>query len=137
MNQPLKQRNSNTVPCNQLNLANFRKIAVHFPAIRPRHLHRNRRTGHHDHSSRGHDKRQRCRFGYHLACGRSGQPFWQGGSPRFIAISLPTAPSIGTRQPSLFDLERAALTRSDAWTAFFVQAVTDHVVWGREAHGDG
>ena len=31
---------------------------------------------------------------------------------------------------SLFDLERAALTRSDAWTAFFVQAVTDYVVWG-------
>ena len=36
---------------------------------------------------------------------------------------------------SLFDLERAALTRSDAWTAFFVQAVTDHVVWGARPTG--
>ena len=36
---------------------------------------------------------------------------------------------------SLFDLERTALTRSDAWTAFFVQAVTDHVVWGARPTG--
>ena len=36
---------------------------------------------------------------------------------------------------ALFDLERAALTRSDAWTAFFVQAVTDHVVWGARPTG--
>ena len=36
---------------------------------------------------------------------------------------------------SLFDLERAALTRSDAWTAFFVQAVTDYVVWGARPTG--
>ena len=36
---------------------------------------------------------------------------------------------------SLFDLERAALTRSDVWTAFFVQAVTDHVVWGARPTG--
>ena len=31
---------------------------------------------------------------------------------------------------SLFDLDRAALSRCDAWTSFFIQAVTDHVVWG-------
>ena len=36
---------------------------------------------------------------------------------------------------SLFDLERAALTRCEAWTAFFVQAVTDHVVWGARPTG--
>ena len=36
---------------------------------------------------------------------------------------------------SLFDLERAALTQSDAWTAFFVQAVTDYVVWGARPTG--
>ena len=36
---------------------------------------------------------------------------------------------------SLFDLERAALTRTDAWTAFFVQAVTDYVVWGARPTG--
>ena len=36
---------------------------------------------------------------------------------------------------ALFDLERAALTRSDAWTAFFIQAVTDHVVWGARPTG--
>ncbi len=35
----------------------------------------------------------------------------------------------------MFDLERAALTRSDAWTAFFVQAVTDYVVWGARPTG--
>ena len=36
---------------------------------------------------------------------------------------------------SLFDLERAALSRCDAWTAFFIQAVTDHVVWGARPTG--
>ena len=36
---------------------------------------------------------------------------------------------------SLFDLERAALTRCEAWTAFFIQAVTDHVVWGARPTG--
>ena len=36
---------------------------------------------------------------------------------------------------SLFDLERTALTRSDAWTGFFVQAVTDYVVWGARPTG--
>lgn len=36
---------------------------------------------------------------------------------------------------SLFDLERAALSRCDAWTSFFIQAVTDHVVWGARPTG--
>ena len=36
---------------------------------------------------------------------------------------------------ALFDLERAALSRCDAWTAFFIQAVTDHVVWGARPTG--
>lgn len=36
---------------------------------------------------------------------------------------------------ALFDLERAALTRCDAWTSFFIQAVTDHVVWGERPTG--
>ena len=36
---------------------------------------------------------------------------------------------------ALFDLERAALSRCEAWTAFFVQAVTDHVVWGARPTG--
>ena len=36
---------------------------------------------------------------------------------------------------SLFDLERAALSRCEAWTTFFVQAVTDHVVWGARPTG--
>ncbi len=31
---------------------------------------------------------------------------------------------------ALFDLERSALSRCESWTAFFIQAVTDHVVWG-------
>lgn len=36
---------------------------------------------------------------------------------------------------ALFDLERAALSRCDAWTGFFIQAVTDHVVWGERPTG--
>ncbi len=36
---------------------------------------------------------------------------------------------------ALFDLERAALSRCDAWTSFFIQAVTDHVVWGERPTG--
>ncbi|RYC29508.1 hypothetical protein D3273_23525 [Lichenibacterium minor] len=36
---------------------------------------------------------------------------------------------------ALFDLERAALSRCDAWTNFFIQAVTDHVVWGARPTG--
>lgn len=36
---------------------------------------------------------------------------------------------------ALFDLERAALSRCDAWTGFFIQAVTDHVVWGARPTG--
>ena len=36
---------------------------------------------------------------------------------------------------ALFDLERAALSRCDAWTGFFIQAVTDHVVWGLRPTG--
>ena len=36
---------------------------------------------------------------------------------------------------ALFDLERAALTRCQAWTAFFIEAVTDHVVWGERPTG--
>ena len=36
---------------------------------------------------------------------------------------------------ALFDLERAALSRCDAWTSFFIQAVTDHVVWGARPTG--
>ena len=36
---------------------------------------------------------------------------------------------------ALFDLERAALTRCDAWTAFFIESVTDHVVWGERPTG--
>ena len=36
---------------------------------------------------------------------------------------------------SLFDLERAALSRCDTWTAFFIEAVTDHVVWGERPTG--
>jgi hypothetical protein len=36
---------------------------------------------------------------------------------------------------ALFDLERAALSRCDAWTSFFVRAVTDHVVWGARPTG--
>ncbi|RYB04217.1 hypothetical protein [Lichenibacterium ramalinae] len=40
-----------------------------------------------------------------------------------------------TEAEALFDLERAALSRCEAWTAFFVQAVTDHVVWGERPTG--
>jgi hypothetical protein len=40
-----------------------------------------------------------------------------------------------TEAEALFDLERAALSRCDAWTAFFIQAVTDHVVWGARPTG--
>ena len=36
---------------------------------------------------------------------------------------------------ALFDLERAGLNRCDAWTRFFIQAVTDHVVWGARPTG--
>jgi hypothetical protein len=36
---------------------------------------------------------------------------------------------------ALFDLERSALSRCDAWTSFFIQAVTDHVVWGERPTG--
>ncbi len=36
---------------------------------------------------------------------------------------------------ALFDLERAALSRCDAWTSFLIQAVTDHVVWGERPTG--
>ena len=36
---------------------------------------------------------------------------------------------------ALFDLERAALTRCDAWTNFFIAAVTDHVVWNSRPTG--
>ena len=36
---------------------------------------------------------------------------------------------------SLFELERAALSRCDTWTAFFIEAVTDHVVWGERPTG--
>lgn len=36
---------------------------------------------------------------------------------------------------ALFDLERAALSRCEAWTEFFIQAVTDHVVWGARPTG--
>lgn len=36
---------------------------------------------------------------------------------------------------ALFDLERAALSRCEAWTTFFIQAVTDHVVWGARPTG--
>ena len=36
---------------------------------------------------------------------------------------------------SLFDLERAALSRCEAWTTFFIEAVTDHVVWGERPTG--
>ena len=36
---------------------------------------------------------------------------------------------------ALFDLERAALSRCDSWTSFFIQAVTDHVVWGARPTG--
>ena len=36
---------------------------------------------------------------------------------------------------ALFDLERAALSRCDAWTGFFIQAITDHVVWGERPTG--
>ena len=36
---------------------------------------------------------------------------------------------------SLFDLERTSLSRCEAWTDFFVQAVTDHVVWGDRPTG--
>ena len=36
---------------------------------------------------------------------------------------------------ALFDLERVALSRCDAWTSFFIQAVTDHVVWGERPTG--
>lgn len=36
---------------------------------------------------------------------------------------------------ALFDLERAALSRCDAWKNFFIQAVTDHVVWGARPTG--
>ncbi len=36
---------------------------------------------------------------------------------------------------ALFDLERAALSRCEAWTSFFIQAVTDHVVWGSRPTG--
>lgn len=36
---------------------------------------------------------------------------------------------------ALFDLERAALSRCDAWKSFFIQAVTDHVVWGARPTG--
>ena len=36
---------------------------------------------------------------------------------------------------ALFDLERAALTRCEAWTAFFVESLTDHVVWGERPTG--
>lgn len=40
-----------------------------------------------------------------------------------------------TEVEALFDLERAALSRCEAWTAFFIQAVTDHVVWGARPTG--
>ena len=36
---------------------------------------------------------------------------------------------------ALFDLERTALSRCEAWTGFFIQAVTDHVVWGARPTG--
>ncbi len=36
---------------------------------------------------------------------------------------------------ALFDLERAALTRHEAWTTFFIEAVTDHVVWSSRPTG--
>ncbi len=36
---------------------------------------------------------------------------------------------------ALFDLERAGLNRGETWTAFFIQAVTDHVVWGARPTG--
>ena len=40
-----------------------------------------------------------------------------------------------TEAEALFDLERAALSRCDAWTSFFIHAVTDHVVWGERPTG--
>ena len=36
---------------------------------------------------------------------------------------------------ALFDLERAALTRCEAWTSFLIEAITDHVVWGSRPTG--
>ena len=36
---------------------------------------------------------------------------------------------------ALFDLERAALSRCESWMAFFIEAVTDHVVWGMRPTG--
>ena len=36
---------------------------------------------------------------------------------------------------ALFDLERTALSRCEAWTSFFIQAITDHVVWGDRPTG--
>ena len=36
---------------------------------------------------------------------------------------------------ALFDLERAALSRCETWTGFFIEAVTDHVVWGERPTG--
>ena len=40
-----------------------------------------------------------------------------------------------TEAEALFDLERSALSRCEAWTGFFIQAVTDHVVWGARPTG--
>lgn len=36
---------------------------------------------------------------------------------------------------ALFDLERTAISRCERWTSFFIQAVTDHVVWGARPTG--
>ncbi len=36
---------------------------------------------------------------------------------------------------ALFDLERTALTRHEAWTTFFIATVTDHVVWSSRPTG--
>ncbi len=36
---------------------------------------------------------------------------------------------------ALFDLERAALSRCEAWTTFFIAVVTDHVIWSSRPTG--
>lgn len=36
---------------------------------------------------------------------------------------------------ALFDLERAALSRDERWARFFIEAVTDHVVWAARPTG--
>lgn len=61
------------------------------------------------------------------------------GSPR-AAASLhrhlfPDGSLDRVEAEALFDLERAALSRCEAWTTFFIQAVTDHVVWGARPTG--